>query len=188
MENLKSKNIPASHVKSIDVPFSEVVSTEAIPEQSTLTVLAMKAIPVAHIQPVMATEAIFEHPALPVTAMEAVPKQPVVTAAEAFSESLSNIIKSTRKILANLNMATKYEVPEVEPPESSMEEVVSKSAPDRAVPKSAIEEVVPEPAAQITVPETAPERAVPELSIEEVVPKPAPERAGPESAPVKAVS
>ncbi len=74
------------------------MSTEAIPEQSTLTVLAMKAIPVAHIQPVMATEAIFEHPALPVTAMEAVPKQPVVTAAEAFSESLSNIIKSTREI------------------------------------------------------------------------------------------
>ncbi len=65
----------------------------------------------AHIQPVIATEAISEHLALPVTAMEAVHHQPVVTAAEAFSDSLANLIESTGEILATLAIATKSKIP-----------------------------------------------------------------------------
>lgn len=143
--------VPASHVESTDVPVSQVMSTEAIPEQPTLIVLTTKAIPAPLIQPVKATEAISEHTTHPVTAMEAVPKQPVVTAAEAFSESLVSLIKSTREILATLTMATKYKIPEEEPPESAsvqeppecaMEEDVSTSTPDRAVAELAEERTV----------------------------------------------
>ncbi len=231
--HVKSKNVPASHVKATDIPVSQVVSTEVIPEQPTITVLATKAIPEplvpvvlpeavperpalkilameaileALIQPVMATEAISEHPALPVTVMEAVPKQPVVTAAEAFSESLANLIRSTREILATLTVANQYEIPEEEPPESAMEEVVSKSAPGSAVPEptaertgpdptpperppvSAPPERPPEPAPERAVPESIPVKAVPESATEGEVPEsaPAPERAAPEFAPVPA--
>ncbi len=168
--------IPASHVKSKNISVSQVLSTEVIPEQPTLTVLATKAIPEALIQPVMVKEAISEfpavpvvppeavperptlnvlameaipealiqtvmateatsvHPILPVTAMEAIPKQPVVTAAEAFSESLASLLRATREILATLTVATRYEIPEGEPPESAREEVASKSAPKEQFP------------------------------------------------------
>ncbi|KAF4095728.1 hypothetical protein G5714_023331 [Onychostoma macrolepis] len=70
--------------------------------------------------------------------MDAVLKQPVVTAAEAFSETLASLIKSTREILAALAMATKYEIPEGGPPDSTVE-VASKSPPNREVPELAIE-------------------------------------------------
>ncbi|KAF4113912.1 hypothetical protein G5714_006457 [Onychostoma macrolepis] len=107
----------------------------------------------------MATEAIYEHPALPITAMEVFPKQLVVVAAEAFSESLANLIRSTRQILTTLAVATKYGIPEEEPPESAMEEVGSKSVQGTAVPAPAPEGAVSESAPERAVPEPTPEKA-----------------------------
>lgn len=90
--------IPEAFIKPVmaisEHPALPVTAREVVPSD-----LAMEAIPEALIQPVVATEAISEHTALPVTAMEAVPKQPIVTATEAFSESLTNLIKSTRTVL-----------------------------------------------------------------------------------------
>lgn len=49
----------------------------------------------------------------------AVPKQPVVTAAEAFSESLAGLIKSTEEFFAQLKVTTMYEIPESEAQDSA---------------------------------------------------------------------
>lgn len=93
-------------------------------------------------------------------------------AAGAFSENLTSLVKSTKEILATLVVATKYEIPEGETPESApvQEHSVStpvqealESAPERAVPEPAIEEVVPEPAPEEDVFEPTLERAVPVL-------------------------
>ncbi len=119
---------------------STTVITQSI--KFALSILAIEAISEALTQPVMAMEAISEHPGCSVTAKEFVPKQPVVMAAEAFSESLASLIMSPREIVATLTLASRYEIHEGEPPESVREEVASKYAPNRAVPEPAAERTV----------------------------------------------
>ncbi|KAL0184059.1 hypothetical protein M9458_019755, partial [Cirrhinus mrigala] len=160
---VKSKNAPASHVKSTKVTVNQVMSTEALPEQPTLTVLATKVSQAALIQPVMVKEAISETTAV-------------------------SVILVTLAIATECEMpeteAPVQEAPEPtpvqEPPEPAPERAVSEPTPERAVPEPAPEKAVPEPTAERTVQEAIAVPAIEEIAPERAVYEPAtpaPERA-----------
>ncbi|RXN22994.1 proteoglycan 4-like protein [Labeo rohita] len=134
-----------------------VVPPEALLEPAAPPVMATEANAVAIILPVMATEASSRPPALPDASTDAIPtshveSKNVPATAEAFSETLASLLRSTEEILAALAVAIKT----VQEPTAASERAVTMPAPERAVLEPAIEEIVP---GSVPVSAPAPESA-----------------------------